>query len=611
LARLHIFKESAAQAAIGDVLQDVERRLYVSPFGNCHVNLVGAILHMCQAQSCGKCVPCRVGLSQLGNIIEDILKEKASMNSLELLEKTALSIYESADCAIGYEAANTVLKGLRHFRSDYENHVANGKCSSDEGSSVPCVNSCPAHVDIPGYIALVENGRYEDAVRLIRKDNPFPAVCGLICEHPCETRCRRNILDMGINIRGLKRFAVDNCGNAGPVPAPAPVSGKKVAVIGGGPAGLSAAYFLQLMGHAVTVYEKRRYLGGMLRYGIPSYRLPREELQRDLDAILSTGIEIRLGAGIGDKNSLEELHRQYDAMFISIGAHMEKRLGIEGESLRGVMSAVQMLGAIGDGVLPDLQGKKVIVVGGGNVAMDVARSAQRLGAAHVAVVYRRRQEDMTALPEEVEGAIAEGCEILALQAPVAIEGDTNDNVIAFWTQPQIVGPIEDGRPKPLNADKPRERIPCDILILAVGQNIEADSFIQFGIKARKNILKTLSDSSIEGMPGVFVGGDCATGPATVIRAIEAGKVAAANIDNYLGFEHKISADVSIPPPRLENKKYWGRVNMREKEPSERKCNFDSVELGMSREEAMQESGRCLRCDRFGYGSFRGGRSATW
>ena len=611
MARLHLFKESAAQAAIDDVLLDVERRLFVSPFGNCHVNLVAAILQMCQAQSCGKCAPCRIGLSQLGNIIEDILKERATMNSLELLEKTALSIYESADCAIGYEAANTVLKGLRNFRGDYENHVANGKCSPDQGGSVPCVNTCPAHVDIPGYIALVESGRYEDAVRLIRKDNPFPAACGLICEHPCETRCRRNILDMGINIRGLKRFAVDSCGSAVPVPTSAPATGKTVAVIGGGPAGLSVAYFLQLMGHAVTVYEKRRYLGGMLRYGIPSYRLPREELQRDLDAILATGVEIRLGADIGDKNSLEELHRQYDAMFISIGAHTEKRLGIEGENLRGVMSAVQMLSGIGDGALPDLQGKRVIVVGGGNVAMDVARSSQRLGAANVAIVYRRRQEDMTALPEEVEGAIAEGCEILALQAPVAIEGDGDDAIIALWTQPQLVGPIEARRPKPLNADKPRERIPCDILILAVGQDIEADSFIQFGIKARKNVLKTLSDGSIEGMPGVFAGGDCATGPATVIRAIEAGKVAAANIDSYLGFAHKISAGVSIPPPRLENKKYWGRVNMREKEPSDRKSNFDMMELGMSREEAVQESGRCLRCDRFGYGPFRGGRSAKW
>jgi NADPH-dependent glutamate synthase beta subunit-like oxidoreductase len=606
-----MFKESPAMAAVDDVMSDIERRLFVSPFGNCHVNLVASILKMCHAQSCGKCVPCRIGLSQLANIIENILTGRADGHCLDLLEKTALSIYESADCAIGYEAAGTVLKGLRNFRDDYENHVANGKCSSDEGGSVPCVNRCPAHVDIPGYIALVESGRYADAVKLIRKDNPFPAACGLICEHPCETRCRRNILDIGLNIRGIKRFAVDNCGGSVPVPACAPKTGKKVAVVGGGPAGLSAAYFLQLMGHAVTVYEKRNYLGGMLRYGIPSYRLPREELEWDIDAILSTGVQVRLGADIGGKTSLEDLRGQYDAMFIAIGAHTEKKLGIEGENLRGVMSAVQMLRAIGDGNLPDFKGKRVVVIGGGNVAMDVARSSVRLGAAQVSVAYRRRQNDMTALPEEIEGAIAEGCEILALQAPLALEGDKEDNVVALLTQPQLIGPIEDSRPKPLKADKPSERIPCDIVIMAVGQDIEADSFVRFGLKAKRNILQTKSCTSIEGMAGVFAGGDCATGPATVIRAVEAGKVAAANIDNYLGFDHKVSVDVEIPSPRLADKKHWGRVNMREKEASERKHDFDIMEFGMSREEAVQESGRCLRCDRFGYGSFRGGRNAQW
>jgi NADPH-dependent glutamate synthase beta subunit-like oxidoreductase len=609
--RLNLFKESGAQAAIDDVLSDVERRLFVSPFGNCHVNLVASILKMCQAQSCGKCVPCRIGLSQLGNLLEDILKGRGDAGSLALLEKTAVVIYESADCAIGYESAATVLKGLRNFRDDYENHVRCGTCSPDGGGAVPCVSRCPAHVDIPGYIALAEAGRYEDAVRLIRKDNPFPAACGLICEHPCEARCRRNILDIGLNIRGLKRFAVDNC--TGPVPpAPcAPKTGKKAAVVGGGPAGLSAAYFLSLMGHEVTVYEKRRFLGGMLRYGIPSYRLPREELQWDIDAILRAGVRVELGADIGGAISLDELRSRYDALFIAIGAHTEKKLGIEGEHVRGVMSAVRMLRAIGDGDMPDFSGKRVVVVGGGNVAMDAARSSVRLGAAHVIVAYRRRQDDMTALPEEIEGAIAEGCEILPLRAPVKIEGDGEDNITALWTQPQIIGPVEDGRPKPLNADQPQERIPCDILVLAIGQDIDAGHFIKFGIKAKRNVIQALSDGSIEGMSGVFAGGDCATGPATVIRAVEAGKVAAANIDSYLGFDHKISVDVEIPAPKTGNKKYWGRVTMREKAASGRRDNFDMFEAGMSREEALQEAGRCLRCDRFGYGTFRGGRSAQW
>ena len=609
--RLTLFKETGVQTAIDDVLRDVERRLYVSPFGNCHVNLVASILKLFHAQTCGKCVPCRVGLPQLCNILEDILKGKADGGSLALLEKTALSIYESADCAIGYEAAYTVIKGLRNFRDDYEHHVNCGKCSPDEGISVPCVNRCPAHVDVPGYIALIQAGRYADAVRLIRRDNPFPAACGLICEHPCETRCRRNILDIGINIRGLKRYAVDNSGGAVPVPPNAVKTGKKVAVIGGGPAGLSAAYYLCLMGHSVTVYEKRNYLGGMLRYGIPSYRLPREELQWDIDAILSTGAEVRTNTDIGGEIPIDKLRAQYDAMFIAIGAHTEKRLGIQGENLRGVMSAVQMLRAIGDDKLPDFKGKRVIVVGGGNVAMDAARSSVRLGAANVIIAYRRRQNDMTALDEEIEGAIAEGCELLTLQSPVKIEGDRDDNITALCTQPQIIGPIEYGRPRPLDADKPLQRIPCDILILAIGQDIEADLFVNFNVKTKRNVIQTLSNGSVEGMSGVFAGGDCATGPATVIRAVESGKVVAANIDAYLGFDHKISVDVEIPAPKLGNKKHWGRVNMREKEPSQRKDNFGMMEFGMSREEADQEAGRCLRCDCSGYGAFRGGRFTQW
>jgi len=615
LNRLNLYKKTEAQDAIDDVLDDVERRLYTNTFGNCHVNLVASILKLCHAQSCGKCVPCRIGLSQLGNILEDILKGKADSNSLTLLEKTAASIYESADCAIGYEAAYTVLKGLRTFRDDYENHVNNGKCSPEDSCSAPCVNRCPANVDVPGYIALIEEGRYEDAVRLIRKDNPFPAACGLICEHPCETRCRRNILDIAINIRGLKRFAVDNCKGPVPVPKCSDKTGKKIAVIGGGPSGLSAAYFLSLMGHSVTVYEKRNYLGGMLRYGIPGYRLPREDLQWDIDAILSTGVEVKTGVDIGGNSpgafSIEDLRKQYGAIFIAIGAHTEKRLGIEGEDLRGVMSAVHMLRAVGDGKLPDFKGKRVIVVGGGNVAMDVARTSMRLEAENVTIAYRRRQNDMTALPEEIEGAIAEGCELLTLQAPVKIEGDKDDNVCALWTQPQIIGPIENGRPKPLDASKKQERIPCDIIILAVGQDIEADPFVKIGIKAKRNVIQTQSDTHVEGLDGVFSGGDCATGPATVIRAVEAGKVAAANIDSYLGFDHKISVDVELPIPKTGNKRHLGRVTMREKEASRRKDNFEIMEFGMSQEEAKQEAGRCLRCDRFGYGSFRGGRIQKW
>ena len=279
---------------------------------------------------------------------------------------------------------------------------------------------CPAGVDIPGYIALVRAGRYNDAVRLIRKDNPFPTVCGYVCEHPCEARCRRSMVDDAVNICGIKRFACDHATDTTPPPC-APSTGKRIAVIGGGPGGLSAAYFLSLMGHKVVVYDQRPQLGGMLRYGIPDYRLPQEKLDADIEFILSTGIEVHTDTSIGRDIEFSDIENQYDAVYISIGAHNDKKIGIDGENSIGVHAAVQLLRDIGEGRAPDFHGKRVCVIGGGNVSMDATRTALRLGAASVTCVYRRRISDMTALNEEIEDAQAEGCQILQLQAPDHIE----------------------------------------------------------------------------------------------------------------------------------------------------------------------------------------------
>ena len=357
-----------------------------------------------------------------------------------------------------------VLKGVTGFRDDYEEHVRYGKCLGSLEQPVPCVALCPAGVDIPGYIALVAEGRYQDAVRLIRKDNPFPTACALVCEHPCEARCRRNMIDDAMNIRGLKRYAVDTAGDV-PQPLCAAPTGKRVAVIGGGPGGLSAAYYLALMGHEVTVYEKRKQLGGMLRYGIPSYRFPPgKNLDREIDSILSLGITVYTEVDVGKDIPFEELRSQYDSVYISIGAHTDKKTGIPGEDSQGVVSAVEMLRAIGDNEMPDFTGKQVVVIGGGNVAMDVTRSSVRLGAEKVSCVYRRRQVDMTALPEEVEGAVAEGVELLTLMAPVRIEADENGHAVALWVQPQMPGDIRSGRPVPKSADQAEVRIPADIVV---------------------------------------------------------------------------------------------------------------------------------------------------
>lgn len=604
MSRLEITTPNRAQTVVEGLYKDLERRIIASPPGLCPVDMASSFLKLCQAQTCGKCVPCRIGLAQLENLIDDVLNRKATLETIDLIEKTAKVVIDSADCAIGYEAANMVLKGIVGFKSDYIEHIVNNRCICNLNQPVPCVALCPAGVDIPGYISLIAQKRYSDAVKLIRKDNPFPTACAFICEHPCEARCRRNMLDDSINIRGLKRFAVDNAGKV-PIPKCSSPTGKKIAVIGGGPGGLSAAYFLSLMEHKVIIYEKRKKLGGMLRYGIPNYRLPIERLENDISDILSTGIEVKNNVSIGTDISLFDIENSHDAVYIAIGAHIDKKIGIDGEESNGVISVVEMLRAIGEDNPPDFSDKTVVVIGGGNVAMDAARSAIRLGAKKVCNVYRRRKIDMTALPDEIDGAIAEGCEIITLKAPLRIESDENGNVTALFVKPQIIGEIDDSRrPHPRSSCQEIQKIPCDILIVAIGQGIESNHFAESGVPVKRGVIEAMSSSGVENSPGIFAGGDCVTGPATVIRAIAAGKVAAANIDTYLGYNHIISSDVEIPSARLDDRPLCGRVNTSERDADIRKNDFELIEYGMTCEEAHQESYRCLRCDHFGYGVFK-------
>ena len=611
MSRLEVKTPDRAQAVVEQMYRNMERRIAASPPGLCPVDMALNSLDLCRAQTCGKCVPCRIVLTQLSDMLSEILDGHSDLRMLRHLEETAQVIVDTADCAIGIDAANLILTSVRGFREDFEEHILHHRCLGTLRNPVPCVAMCPAGVDIPGYIALVKAGRFADAVRLIRKDNPFPTACAYICEHPCESRCRRNMVDDAINIRGLKRAAVDRAGEV-PQPVPTPSTGKRVAVVGGGPSGLSAAYYLSLMGHKVTVYEKRRQLGGMMRYGIPSYRFPREKLDGEIRSILSLGIEVHTEVDIGGDLTLEQLRGQYDALYLSIGAHTDKKVGIEGEDAIGVMSAVDMLRHIGDNEMPDFTGMNVAVIGGGNVAMDVTRSAVRLGAQRVTCVYRRRQEDMTAQVEEVEGAIAEGAEILTLHAPLRVEVE-DGRATALWAQPQLIGEVDKaGRPRPNTASVEPVRIPADIIIVAIGQGIESKGFEQAGIKIQRGgTLLAYSSTQLPELDGVFAGGDCVSGPATVVRAIAAGKAAADNIDDYLGFHHEIEADVEIPTPRCEDIRPRGRVDCREREASERKCDFDCMECSMTDEEVAQEAGRCLRCDHFGYGIFKGGRVEKW
>ncbi len=611
MSRLDIKTPSRAQTVVEGLYRDMERRIAASPPGLCPVDMALSFLQLCHAQTCGKCVPCRIGLGQLTLLINQVLDGEATMETIAIIEKTARSIVNTADCAIGRDAARLVVEGLEGFRDDYEEHVKHNRCLAGLQNPVPCVALCPAGVDIPGYMALVGEGRCADAVRLIRKDNPFPTACAYICEHPCEARCRRNMVDDAINIRGLKRYAVDHAGVV-PQPECAPATGKKVAIIGGGPSGLSCAYYLALMGHGVTVYEEREQLGGMLRYGIPSYRFPREKLDAEIESILSLGIEVHTGVTVGRDIWLEKLEQEYDCIYIAIGAHQDKKTGIPGENSKNVISAVEMLRAIGDNEMPDFTGKQVVVIGGGNVAMDVTRSSIRLGADKVTCVYRRRQADMTALPDEITGALAEGAELMTLAAPVRIEADEDGAAKALWVQPQIIGEVDKaGRPRPGKAALEEVRIPADVIVVAIGQGVEIQGFDQAGVPIQRGAFVAGLSGQVRDMDSVFAGGDCVTGPATAIRAIAAGKVAAANIDEHLGFRHEITVDVEIPSPKLNNSPPHGRIDTTEREACERKHDFEDIECGLTQEGACAEAGRCLRCDHFGYGIFRGGRNEKW
>ena len=478
-----------------------------------------------------------------------------------------------------------------------------------------CQQGCPIHTNIPEVIRLLKANQMDEAGRMLFENNPLTTVCALVCNHEnqCEGHCVRNRMPSHdpVHFSIIEDYISTTYANK-MTAGPAPKNGMKAAVVGSGPAGLTIAVLLARWGYDVTIFDARDKIGGVMRYGIPNYRLPREVLDAEIASMLALGIDVHVNVNVGDDVTFDELRQQNDALYIALGAHTDKKTGIEGEDAEGVISAVEMLREIGDDYMPDFRNKDIVVIGGGNVAMDVCRSAVRLGARKVSCVYRRRQEDMTALPEEVEGAVAEGVELVTLQAPVRIETDANGHAVALWTQPQIIGEMDKkGRPAPEKAKRSEKRIAADVVVVAIGQGVETHGFEQTKIAIKRGAFVAEASGQIDNMDGVFAGGDCVTGPATVIRAIAAGKVAAANIDEYLGFHHEIDPGVEIPTARLNNKPPHGRIDTTEREAGERKHDFKCIECGLTDEEAYNEASRCLRCDHFGYGIFRGGRKGKW
>ena len=612
MGRLTVEAAARADARTGEFVEAFARRVEAMPPGQCPVGMLLGQTQAAMAQTCGKCTPCAQGLPKIAALLRDVAEFRATKSTVDEIRAKATLLRDTADCAVGWQAGQMVLAGLDAFADEFASHVEAGTCAPGTRQTVPCVTLCPAHVNVPAYIALAEEGRFAEAVKMIRKDNPFPTACALVCEHPCEERCRRTMVDAPVNIRGIKKYIVDTvAADTVETPVPLPSTGKRVAVVGAGPSGLTCAYFLALMGHEVVVHEARKKLGGMMRYGIPAYRFPRERLDEDIRAILGAGsIEVKTECAV-DAAEMAKLAGWYDAVYVAIGAQGGKTLALEGADAEGVMSAVDLLGVIGDGEHPDFTGKKVVVIGGGNVAMDCARTSVRLGAESVTVAYRRRLEDMTALPAEVESAIAEGVEMMCLQAPERIEVDAEGRAAALVCQPQRIGAVKRGRPAPVAADKPELRLEADIVLIAVGQAIESAPFEEYGMEADRTYFVADQYLRAMGQEGVFVGGDCQWGPKTVIMAIAAGKTAAANIDHELGFHHELDCGAAVPPARPNDRTAYGRVQVAERPACERKHDFEGVEVPMTDEEAAQECCRCLRCDVYGIGALTGRGLEAW
>jgi NADPH-dependent glutamate synthase beta subunit-like oxidoreductase len=468
-------------------------------------------------------------------------------------------------------------------------------------ATAPCQAACPAHVSIPGFISAILQGKYAEGVKLIKRDLPFPGICGRVCPHPCEAKCNRSRLDEPLAIMHLKRFLADayRSGMEGGAAALKENRGEKVAVIGAGPAGLTAAYYLALKGYQVTVFEKAPVAGGMMALGIPAFRLPRDVLHREIAEIEALGVEIRLNCEVGRDVSFSNIKREFDAIFISIGLHQAQKMGLPGEDeLHGVMDGITFLREVNLDRPPEFSGR-VAVIGGGNVAVDCARAARRLGYGPVTILYRRTRDEMPAYPEEVENALHEGVEIQFLTAPVAIEGE-GGKVTGLTCQHLELGePDASGRRRPLPVPGSEFSFPCEVVISAIGQASDHDFFAALeGVEVSgKNLLVVDQVTGATGSPGIFAGGDVVSGPHTVVAAIAAAKEAAISMDRYLKGQDlqlgrpKRWQGLAFVPQGLE---FQPREAIACLPQALRVRTFKEVELGFTEEQARREATRCLR-----------------
>ena len=567
----------------------------------CMVDLARYFLTFTQSESCGKCTPCRLGTRQMLTILEDICAGRGKPGDIELLGEIGEMVKKASLCGLGQTAPNPVLTTIRYFRDEYEEHIKEKKCRAavcKEIVQAPCKHTCPAGVDVPRYIRLIEQGDFLSARKVVQESIPFAWVCGLVCFHPCETRCRRGLVDEPIAIRALKRSAVEFGGGVGDSEKMlVPASGKKVAVVGSGPAGLTTAYYLRkLCGHEVDVYEALPKPGGMLRYGIPEYRLPQKILDQEINRIKKLGVKIKTNTRI---DNIKKLRKNYDAVFVSVGAHNNIPLGIPGENLEGMLNCVTLLRQVKMGKKPRL-GAKVAVIGGGNSAIDASRTALRLGAKEVVILYRRTEKEMPANPEEIAEAREEGVKIEFLVAPVRAK--RKNGKILLTLQKMELGDIDaSGRPRPVPIKGSEFEMEFDRVITAIGQGPSTSKKMGLELDKRGRI-KVNPETLETTISGVFAGGDAVLGPASVIEAIAQGKRAAIFIDRYLGGKGEIKEQL-VPEelgreklPRPEEEGERRRPKMRYLSAKTRIKSFAQTELGYTKKQAQEEASRCLQCD---------------
>ena len=565
----------------------------------CMVDVARYFLSFTQDESCGKCIPCRLGTKQMLEILNDITHGRGKMEDIDLLLYLAKQINAGSLCGLGQTAPNPVLTTLRYFREEYEEHIKKHHCRAAVCTgivSAPCTHTCPAGIDVPRYLRFIAEGKPAEALVVIREKIPFPSVCGYVCFHPCESKCRRGLIDEAIGIRLLKRFAADHDNGMWKENSRvAPETGKRVAVVGAGPAGLAAAYYLAKLGHKLTVFEALPEAGGMMRFGIPDYRLPKDILKAEIGEIEGIGVDIKTSSRV---DSIDGLFKQgYDAVFLATGAHQGLKIGVEGEDSPGVYDCAGFLQEVSLGNKMEV-GNRVAVVGGGNAAVDSARTALRLGAKEVIIVYRRTREEMPASDEEIEGALEEGIQINFLTTPSAIA--RKGGQLEMECLSMKLGDIDaSGRRRPEPVEGSQFVMSFDAVIAAIGQRPEIPPGFKVSL-GRGNTIEVDPDSLATDQDGVFAGGDAVKGPASVIEAIAQGREAAISIDSYLGGEGDISETLAptteVATGAMEEAEVEPRVEVPELSAAQRIKSFDLVELGLSEEMAIKEANRCLKCD---------------